>query len=260
MTAKVRSRVRWFAALMCAGFTLPATARADESQDEDVDDSAARVEGTENHDRWVDDPYQAHDTSGPNVRLGSAVGFINHDDQTYTALGGAIAVGPRFGRFTIEAEYVFVELSAPGPATTVYGNAHRIGVLGRADLLRLGSHTIGPNSMLAVYDEAGLARQLHHWFKPGTNQTRRTIPVDGGRSTAVVGFGINLDHRLEQPRGFPTRVGWQLGWQLTASDRSPPGPTLECRGPTECVAGPVVMMPPVRNTSLLVTSTIGFTW
>jgi hypothetical protein len=35
--------------------------------------------------------------------------------------------------------------------------------------------------------------------------------------------------------------------------------TVICRGP-ECVAGPIVPRSQVRDTSLLVTSTIAFTW
>jgi len=248
MTAIPRLRRGWGLGIMCLGFTLPAIAVADEAR------PSPQV-----RDRWVEDPYQPHDTNGPNLRVGSAVGWLVHDDQTYTALGGALAVGPRIGRFALEAGYVFAQLSEPGPSTLAHGSMHRISVNGRADLIRLGSRTLGPNSMLAIYGEAGLARQLHYWLRPAEGQARRTIPVDGGRSMAVFGFGINLDHRLEQPLGFPSRIGWQLGWQLTASDRQAPGNTVVCRGP-ECVAGPLVPRAPGRDTSLLVTSTIAFTW
>ena len=37
-------------------------------------------------DHWVDDPYQPHDTTGPNLRAGSAVGYIKHDAAQYTVL------------------------------------------------------------------------------------------------------------------------------------------------------------------------------
>jgi hypothetical protein len=230
--------------LLCLGFTLPSSAVADEAQPPPK--------------KWIEDPYQPHETVGPNLRFGSAVGWVIHDDKTYTALGGAISVGPRIGRFTLEAGYVFAELSAPGASTLAYGNIHRLSVNARADLLRLGSHTLGPNSMLAIYGEAGLARQFHHWYKPSYSEPMREIPLDHGRSFGVIGFGLNLDHRLEQPLGL-ARVGWQLGWQLTSSGREDPMNTVICRGP-ECVAGPVVPRSPVRDTSLLVTSTIAFTW
>ncbi len=245
MTAIPRLRRGLSLGLVCLGFTLPASAVAD----------AARAPSA----RWVEDPYQPHETVGPNVRAGSAVGWVIHDDRTYTALGGAISVGPRLGRFTLEAGYIFAELSEPGPSARVHGYLHRLSANARADLVRLGSRSLGPNSMLAIYGEAGVARQLHRWLRPEDGLAARVIPVDGGRSVAVFGFGLNLDHRLEQPRGFPARVGWQLGWQLTASDRVEPGSTVVCRG-AECVAGPTMPRAPVRDTSLLVTSTIAFSW
>ncbi len=245
MTAISRLRRGWSLGVLCLGFTLPATAVADEARPPSA--------------RWIEDPYEPHDTTGANLRAGSAVGWIIHDDKTYTALGGAISVGPRIGRFTLEAGYVFAELSDPGPSTMGHGNLHRLSVNARADLVRLGSRSLGPNSMLALYGEAGLARQFHHWYKPQAGQAMREIPVDANRSIAVFGFGLNLDHRLEQPRGVPTRVGWQLGWQLTASERADTRNTIVCRGP-ECIAGPIVPRVAGRDTSLLVTSTIAFTW
>jgi hypothetical protein len=210
--------------------------------------------------RWVDDPYQPHETFGPNLRVGSAVGYLIHDEQQYTMLGAAVAIGPRIGRFALEAGYVFAELSEPGPSSLAHGNIHRLSINSRADLIRLGSSSLGPNSMLALYGEVGVARQLHHWYKPGEGTARRIIPEDNGRTVGVLGFGLNLDHRLEQPLGFPSRIGWQLGWQLTASDRQEMGPTVECKSPGNCIAGPVMQHGRVRDTSLLVTSTIAFTW
>lgn len=247
MIAISRLGMGWGVGLLCLGFTLPATAVADEARPPPPPD------------RWIEDPYEPHDTTGANLRAGSAAGWVVHDDETYTALGAAVSVGPRIGRYTLEAGYVYAELSEPGPSSLAHGNLHRLSVNGRADLVRLGSHSLGPNSMLALYGEVGLARQLHHWYRPAVGQAQRVVPVDAGRSLAVFGFGLNLDHRLEQPRGFPSRVGWQLGWQLTASDQQAAGNTVLCRGP-ECVAGPTVMRPPGRDVSLLVTSTIAFTW
>jgi hypothetical protein len=244
MTAILRLRRGLGLGLLCLGFTLPATAVADEAQ------RSAK--------KWIEDPYEPHETVGPNLRAGSAVGWIIHDDKTYTALGGSISVGPRIGRLTLEAGYVFAELSEPGPSPLRHGNFHRLSANARADLIRLGSRSLGPNSMLAIYGEAGLARQFHHWYRPNFGEPMREVPLDAGRSFAVFGFGLNLDHRLEQPLGL-ARVGWQLGWQLTTSGREDPMNTVVCRG-TECVAGPLVPRSPVRDTSLLVTSTIAFTW
>jgi hypothetical protein len=210
-------------------------------------------------DGWIDDPYQPHDTSGANARLGSAVGHLVHDGKTYTALGGAVAVGPRIGRFTFEADFLFLDLSAPGPSNLHYGNAARLGVMARVDFLRFGPRIIGANSLLALYGELGAARQWHQWARPGEREPQREIPVDGSISTGVIGFGLNLDHRLEQPRGFPKRVGWQLGWQLTSSRTREPDPMMICRGPS-CIAAPSEPREAARNTALLVTSTIAVTW
>lgn len=211
-------------------------------------------------DGWIDDPYQPHDTTGTNLRIGSAVGHLVHDGKAYTALGGALAIGPRFGRFTLEADFLYVDLSAPGPSTLHYGNAERLGVMGRVDVVRFGPRIMGANSLLAIYGEVGAARQWHHWSRPGDRDPQREVPVDSSLSTGVVGFGINLDHRLEQPRGFPKRVGWQLGWQLTSSRTREPDSMVVCRGPTTCVAAPSAPREAARNTALLVTSTIAVTW
>jgi hypothetical protein len=247
MTLIARRWRGWGLLIVCLGFTLPGAAVADEARP------------PPDREKWVEDPYEPHRTFGPNLRVGSAVGWLIHDEKQYTALGGAVSIGPRIGRFALEAGYVFAQLSEPGPSSLAHGNFHRLSINSRADLIRLGSHTLGPNSMLAIYGELGVARQLHNWYKPGDNAARRIIPVDGGRTMGVFGFGLNLDHRLEQPLGFPSRIGWQLGWQVTASERHEMGNTIECRGP-ECIAGPVMGRGPVRDTSLLVTSTIAFTW
>jgi hypothetical protein len=208
---------------------------------------------------WIDDPYQPHDTTGTNLRVGSAVGYLIHDGRAYTAVGGALAVGPRIGRFTLEADFLYMDLSAPGPSTLHYGHAERLGIMGRVDVLRIGPRVIGANSLLAFYAEGGAARQWHNWSRPGDRDPQREVPIDGAIATAVVGFGLNLDHRLEQPRGFPRRVGWQLGWQLTSSRTKDPDPMVVCRG-ASCVAAPVHMREAGRDTALLVTSTIAVTW
>lgn len=208
---------------------------------------------------WIDDPYQPHDTTGASLRAGSAVGHLVHDGKAYTALGGALAVGPRIGRFTFEADFLYVDLSAPGPSTLHCGRAERLGAMARFDVLRFGPRMIGANSLLAIYAEAGAARQWHQWSRPGERDPQREVPIDSSLSTGVVGFGLNLDHRLEQPRGFPNRIGWQLGWQLTSSRTRAPDPMVICRGPS-CVAAPSRPRESGRDTALLVTSTIAVTW
>ena len=222
--------------------------------------STPPAEDLDDRSRWVDSPYAPHETTGANARIGSAVGRLMHDDRRYTALGLTIAAGPRMGRLTLEGHYTYLDLTAPGPSSQRFGSAHRLGAMARADLIRLGSHVVGANSMLALYGEAGLFHQLHRWTRPGVDDRPREVSVDGSRSGALVGFGLNLDVRLEQPRGFPARVGWQLGWQMTASDEHDPGPTMICKGVSCLMQATTTMRPPTRDTSMLVTSTIAFTW
>ncbi|MBK9034740.1 MAG: hypothetical protein IPL61_26325 [Myxococcales bacterium] len=209
--------------------------------------------------RWVDDPYGPHDTTGANLRLGSAVGHLVHDGKSYTALGAALAFGPRIGRFTFEGDFLYLSLTEPGPSNLHYGSVQRLGAMARVDLVRLGSHVLGANSMLALYGEIGGARQWHQWSRPGAHDPARAIPVDSAATIGVVGFGINLDHRFEKPLGFPSRVGWQLGWQLTSTPTRASDPMVICRGPT-CAAAPSEPSTIGRNTALLVTSTMAFTW
>jgi hypothetical protein len=207
--------------------------------------------------RWVDDPYADHDTTGTNVRFGSAVGHLIHDGKQYTALGAAVAAGPRIGRFTFEADYLYLSLTEPGPSSRRYGSAHRLGAMARADVIRLGPRIAGPNSMLSIYAEVGVARQWHRW-QTAMDEPSRATPIDTAVTTGVAGFGFNLDHRLEKPLGFPSRVGWQLGWQLTSTPSRMPDQVV-CRG-VACAASTTPEPTPSRNTALLVTSTIAFTW
>ena len=240
MHAKARGLGVGLACALWLGFT---PAEADEAQ---------------GRERWVESPYAPHDTSGANLRLGSAVGRVFHHDQRFTALGLTLAGGPRMGRFTLEGHYTYLELSAPGPSSQRYGAAHRLGVMGRADLVRLDSHVVGANALLALYAEAGLVHQYHRWLRPGPYDRQREVALDGGRPEAIAGFGFNLDFRLEQPRGFPNRVAWQLGWQLTSSTEHAADPTMICKGVACAVSN--TSRAPTRDRSMLVTSTIAFTW
>lgn len=288
MIAKARSVGVGVGCALLLGFTLAPSARADDAQrlgrdgvplwsdDPSLlpapgdaqrivgppgaldDDDGGGLDGAA-RDRWIDNPYAPHDTTGANVRVGSAVGRLIHDRARYTALGMTIAGGPRMGRLTLEGHYTYLDLTAPGPSSQRFGSAHRLGVMARADLVRVGSRIVGANSLLAIYAETGLVEQYHHWLRPGVHERPRPVAVDGSHAGAIVGFGFNLDFRLEQPRGFPSRVGWQLGWQLTASDEHAPDPTVVCRG-VSCLAQPVGTRATTRDTSMLVTSTVAFTW
>lgn len=239
-------------AALCLGFTGSATAWADESQEVPVDVRA----------KWVDSPYAPHDTTGSTFRLGTLVGVEAVDGREYTALGGLVAAGHRWGRLAVDAEYGYLELTARGPSSVRYGVAHELGVGARFDVLRFGSHVVGPNSMAAIYVEGTVSRQLRRGDPVSATDAPRELLPSGSANRLAGGFGFTFDHRLEQPRGFPNRIAWQLGWRVIGAPRPEPDSLVTCRGP-DCVAAPSPQSPTrfgLGETSLLVSSSLAFTW
>jgi hypothetical protein len=227
---------------------------------QDTPSSAPTAPQEVEHKNWVDDPYGPHVTEGTFLRFGTAVGPVTVDQRRYTALGAVIALGRRVGIFSFDVEFDYLGLQDPGPSSVVYGHAHNLALVGRMDVLRLGSDVIGANSMIAFYMEGALQRTMYRYDLPQVGDTPRAVPTDSGRTQAAVGFGALLDHRLEQPLGFPNRIGWQLGWRLATSPRDEHDPMLACRGCLEFTTTPPPMMSRVYDTELLVTSTLDFTW
>jgi hypothetical protein len=206
---------------------------------------------------WVEDPYAPHVTRGTTVRLGSAVGFLYGERLDVLAIGATTAVGQRFGRLTIESELDYLTLQAEGAGIRV-GDAERLGVVARFDVLRFGPHWVGANSLLSVYVEGGAAVAWNHWYQPTAAEATRLVPADTKRVEGQVGFGLSLDHRLQEPIGFPHRIGWFLGWRLAlAPDRSEPGSM--CGG---AVCRVIEAMPETRTTdrSMLFQSSLAVTW
>lgn len=210
------------------------------------------------HVDWVEDPYAPHVTRGTTLRLGSAAGFLYGERVDAFALGATTAVGQRFGRLAIEAELDLLTLQAKGPASTRLGDAERLGVIGRFDVVRIGPHWVGPNSMLALYVEGGAAVAWNHWYRPAYDEPTRVVPDDTKRVEGQAGFGIEIDHRLQEPIGFPHRIGWFLGWRLALSRHDSETATV-CRGAICRVATP---MPEDRFTdrSMLFQSSLAVTW
>jgi hypothetical protein len=214
-------------------------------------------------DRWVEDPYEPHDTTGNEVRFGTLVAVLVVDGREFTGLGGMVSAGHRWGRVTVDAEYGYLEVTERGPSTLRFGAAHQLGVNLRLDVLRFGPRVVGPNSMAAIYVEGHAGRQ-HRVADPlpeieGSSRSR----MHGGASNQLAsGFGVMFDHRLEQPRGFPNRVGWQLGWRIVGTPRPLPDSLITCRG-DECSAARMTSEPMrfgVTETSLIVSSSLAFTW
>lgn len=197
-------------AIVCLGFTAAGRAWADPAQ---VD--------------YVEDPFADHVTRGTTARLGTAVGFIYDERIDAVAIGGTTAVGQRFGRLTIEAELAILALEArhAGPHL---GDAERLGVLARYDVLRLGPRWVGGNSLFSIYVEGGAAVAWNHWYLPQTNEPMRIVPDDTKRVEGQAGFGIALEHRLQEASGVH-RIGWFLGWRLSLAPHASE-PATVCRG------------------------------
>jgi hypothetical protein len=177
---------------------------------------------------YVEDPYAANKTDGTTVRLGTAVGFIYGERVDTEAMGPTLAVGHRWGRLSLEAELDYLSLRDAGPSNLTLGNGERLGVVGRFDVIRLGPHVVGPNSMFAVYVEGGAASAWNNWDRPGADDPERTVPGDTRRLEGQVGAGILLDHRLQEPHGLK-RIGWFLGWRVALAPHDAE-PASICRG------------------------------
>ena len=174
-------------------------------------------------DLYIEDPYAPHDTTGSEARLGTIVGFVYGQPQSVLALGMTAAGGYRFGRLTIESELAVFSLRTtgtimtplgPGSGDITIGNGERLGVLARYDVIRLGPHIVGPNSLLSIYVEGGADTAWNHYSKPSEVEASRIVPDDTKRVEGEAGFGLMLDHRLQEPIGFPHRIAWFLGWRI----------------------------------------------
>jgi len=229
-------------ALVCPGFTGAHVAWADPAHP----------------DFYVEDPYAPHVTNGSTARLGTAVGFIYGQPEGVLALGMTAAVGHRWGRLALEAEYAYLDFQVAGPDDTKLGDGQRLGTIARVDVIRLGSTIVGPNSMAALYVEGGAATAWNHWTRPGASEQSRIVPDDTKRVEGQVGFGITLDHRLQEPIGFPHRVAWFLGWRLALSPHEPVTGSV-CRG-VSCRPLTVMDDGSVVDRSMLFQSSLAFTF
>jgi hypothetical protein len=217
-------------------------------------------------DFYVEDPYAPHITNGSTARLGTAVGYIfsptaasmPNAPTDVLALGLTAAVGQRWNRFAVEAEYAYLDFQVLGADNTHLGTGHRLGVMGRLDVIRLGPHVVGPNSLLSLYVEGGAATAWNYWSRPEWNQPSRVVPDDTKRVEGQVGFGVMLDHRLQEPIGFPRRVGWFLGWRVAMSPHQAMTGSI-CRG-VECRPVPMMEDNQLVDRSMLFQSSLEFTF
>ena len=233
------------AALVWLGFTDPGVAWADSPR-------APRPE------LYVEDPMAPHNTTGSTVRLGTAVGFIYGERLDVLALGGTVAGGHRWGRLSLEAEYAYLGFQEKGPSSQSLGRGQRLGVIARLDVLRLGPRVVGENSLLSVYVEGGAGAAWNHWSEPAYNEPSRVVPEDTNRVEGQAGFGIEIDHRLQEPIGFPHRVGWFLGWRLALAPHETDAAYV-CRGQS-CRPAPAMPNERFTDRSMLFQSSLAVTW
>ena len=187
--------------------------------------------------------------SGATARIGTSVGSVYGAPSPIPAIGAAVAVGHRFGRFAVEAEYTFLSFqgttlvsSSLGPVSTDtgIGSGHRLAALARydVDVIPFGS-SAATTSMLAIYVEGGAGVAWNQWDTPGSGDPmQRLVPANTQRTEGLAGFGVMLDHRLREPFGSPKRIGWFLGWRFAMVPHQPMSAAI-CRG-VSCSAAPAM--------------------
>jgi hypothetical protein len=233
---------------------VPALARADDST---FDPSKVA---------YVEDPFAPHNTSGMTARVGTAIGYFDGQLQDVLAIGAVAAIGERFGRLTIEVEAAMMSLDSTTANNATIGDAERLGVIGRFDVIRLGPHIVGPNSMVSLYVEGGAERAWNHWYRPNANssslqsnpEAMQMVPDDSANVEGVFGFGILLDHRLQEPITFPHRIGWFLGWRMAYAPHGAEVGVM-CLG-TSCKPAPTTPDDTYVDRSMLFQSSLAVTW
>jgi hypothetical protein len=195
---------RGVVAILCLGFTLVVAASSSRA-----DDSRAPL--------------------GAVMRGGTVVGRSSFADADYTTLGGAVAAGLRAGRIGAELEYDYLTLQSDAPASVILGDAHRVAVNGRLDVLRFPGW-LGSAASMAIWAELGVGRQWTSW-RAGAVDRREvaalgsrmsTLAASPSRLDTTAGFGWRLDHPASQVRGWPRRIGWVLGWTRPTGRRWSP--------------------------------------
>ncbi len=241
------------AAILIAGTAVAHTAYADSFDPSTVE--------------YIEDPYAPHVTKGLEARLGTVIGYFDGQHQDVLAIGASAAIGERWGRLTLEAAAVAMQLESTAEQDATIGDAARLGVIARYDVIRLGPHVVGANSMLALYVEGGVERAWNHWYRPTSaisaidlsTDASRVVPEDSANVDGVIGFGLMLDHRLQEPISFPHRIGWFLGWRMAYAPHGSETAVI-CRGGTTCDPAPAMPDTTYVDRSMLFQSSLSVTW
>ena len=195
---------------------------------------------------------------GTSVRAGTSVGFIYGAPEDVLAVGFTTAIGQRFGRLGLEAEYSFLEFESHGTVMTAFGpedsdvsigHGQRLALLARYDLLRFGPTVDQRRSLVTFYVEGGVAKAWNHWSGPSAADPGRLIPDDTRRTEGQAGFGIMI---------FPHRVAWLLGWRFAFSPHEPMTGSV-CRG-TSCQSVVMTDSSQYVDDSMLFQSSLEFTF
>jgi len=199
-----------------------------------------------------------HADYGSSVRLGTAVGYIYGAPTDVIALGATAAVGQRFGRLAIEAEYTVLAFQSRGTYMTSIGvtdgdvgvgSGQRLALMARFDALRFGPTVDRSRSLVTLYVEGGAGTAWNHWSRPASSEPNRIVPDDTKRTEGQAGFGIMI---------FPHRVAWLLGWRFAFAPHEAMTGSL-CRG-TSCRPVAMTDSGSYVDRSMLFQSSLEFTF
>jgi hypothetical protein len=187
-------------------------------------------------DRTVEDvvPSAPKSDNGVTARVGTAAGTVYGAPANVTALGFTAAIGQRFGRLAIEAEYTYLSFQEQATYHTPFGvesgdigvgDGNRLDLMLRLDLLRFGPHVDrSSRSLFTIYVEGGAGVAVDHWNKPTSDEMNRVVPDDTKRVEGQGGFGLMI---------FPHRVAWMIGWRFAVSPHEDAMGSI-CRGTSVC--------------------------
>jgi hypothetical protein len=216
-------------AIVCLGFTGGDVAWADPLSPAAVADEMVPTAPAATPEELV--PLAPRASWGSTVRFGTAVGRV-HGPESVVALGLTAAMGQRFGRLGIEAEYTYLDLMQYARYQTALGitdgnvsvgNGQRLAALARLDVLRFGPVDDRHRPLITLYVEGGAAVAWNRWTRPLAGDSMQLLPSDTKRTEGQAGFGVMF---------FPHNVAWLLGWRMAFSPHEPMTGTI-CRG-TSC--------------------------
>jgi hypothetical protein len=158
---------------------------------------------------------------GPAVRFGLTGALADQGAPSQTPFGPMLALGTRIGPILGEVDYAYLSFVDP---ETIDGGMHRLGLNVRADVYRDTNRQclmgLACTKAFTLYAELGAAMRYGQW---ALDAYRREPANSDRQREAHIGFGLSIDNQLH-----PRRLGWQLGFRITAAPRD--DLMLACRG------------------------------